>query len=137
MEEEVAEFFSQLKDFPVAGVEEVKETEIIEEIVHETTVTCSTDSPATSIMDCEISASFEDSTTDSTTEKLQIITSEEITDTSTDSHDVVAVATTAAEPPVAAAEGDDNVLDLLFSNVPRGYLDGKGEQFLKFNFSTF
>lgn len=114
MEEEVADFFSQLKDFSVAGVEEVKETEIIEEIVHETTVTCSPDPPA---IELDISTSSNDSA-----EKLQIVTSEEITDTSTDSHDVVAT----ADPP---ASGADDVLDLqtIFSNVPRGYFNGKGE----------
>lgn len=117
MDEEVAELFSQLKEYSGTSVEEVKETEIVEEIVHETTVSSSTDQSAIEL-DLDISASSKSTEED----LLQIVTSEEVTETSNDS--IVAT----VEP--SSAETEDVVdLQTIFSNVPRGYFDGKGNLF--------
>lgn len=111
---EESQFFSQLKDFSEAAIEMESEALVVDKIM-ETEAKSSVDQPESEILG-ELKVDS-DTSHQSTEKEMEIITSEEITDTSTDSH-----------PP-------SEVLDLqsIFSNVPTGYFDGKGN----FNFSYF
>lgn len=113
MEEEAAEIFSQLKDFNKIEKDEPKVEQIVQEIAAETEVASTTIDPP-----------LEESQTsqnESSPEKgeLQIVSSE-IEDTSTDSQEIISEEQTREE-----------VIDLqsIFSNVPKGYFDGKGNIF--------